>query len=44
MSTSIKSILDELNYKVSNEDEHIAEIFKENGYCVIPKFDCVREY
>ena len=43
MSTSIKSILDELNYKVSNEDEHIAEIFKENGYCVIPKSDLVSE-
>ena len=43
MSTSIKSILSELNYKLSNEDEHIAEIFKENGYCVIPKSDLVSE-
>ena len=41
MINSIKSILDELGYKLNDEDRHLAEIFNENGYCIIPKSDLI---
>ena len=43
MIDSIKSILDKLDYKPNNEDKRLSEMFKENGYCVIPKSDLVSE-
>ena len=43
MINSIKSILDELDYKLNDEDRHLAEIFNENGYCIIPKSDLISD-
>ena len=43
MIDSIKTILDKLDYKPNNEDKRLSEMFKENGYCVIPKSDLVSE-
>ena len=43
MINSIKSILDELDYKLNDEDRHFAEIFNENGYCIIPKSDLISD-
>ena len=43
MIDSIKSIFDKLEIKL-DDDEHISEFFKENGYCVIPKSDFVNQH
>ena len=43
MINSIKSILDELDYKMNDEDRHFAEIFNENGYCIIPQSDLISD-
>jgi ectoine hydroxylase-related dioxygenase (phytanoyl-CoA dioxygenase family) len=43
MIDSIKTILDKLDYKPNNEDKRLSEMFKENGYCVIPKSDFLSE-
>ena len=43
MIDSIKSILDKLECKLDDDDKHLSEFFKENGYCIIPKSDFVHE-
>jgi len=43
MINSVKSILDELEYKVDDEDKRLSQFFKENGYCIIPKSDFVHQ-
>ena len=42
MIDSIKSILDKLECKL-DDDKHLSEFFKENGYCIIPKSDFINE-
>jgi len=43
MITSVKTIIDKLDYKLNAEDNRLAEFFNENGFCVIPKSDLVSE-
>lgn len=43
MIDSIKSILDKLECKLDDDDKHLSEFFKENGYCIIPKSDFINE-
>ena len=43
MINSVKTILDKLDYKLDAEDIRLAELFNENGFCIIPKSDLVSE-
>lgn len=43
MIHSVQVILEKLNYKLNDDDTHLAEFFNENGFCVIPKSDLVSE-